>query len=252
MVSAKVFLSKVEEIAAEEPGYQKGHSGDDHLCDCIGLIIGAIRRAGGQWHGTHGSNYAARYEVRELARIRRTVDLTPGDLVFKAKEPGEDGYALPDRYKHDKRDYYHVGVVVSVRPLRIRHMTTPKPKMDTSLGKWAFYGWPRLVAREKEEEGIPVGTEVNYQGVVIGDGMLNMRQAPNTKAARIMQLPVGTVVAVTQEDGDWLKVSYGGASGYVMAQYIDKDTAVGKMISVDRTVLEAIYDEIGDLLGLRG
>lgn len=252
MVSARVFLAKVEEIAAEEPGYQLGHSGSDHLCDCIGLIIGAIRRAGGQWHGTHGSNYAARYEVKELARIRRTADLTPGDLVFKAREPGEAGYALPDRYKHDKRDYYHVGVVVSVRPLRIRHMTTPKPKMDTSLGKWAFYGWPRLVAREKEEEGIPVGTEVNYQGVVIGDGMLNMRQAPNTKAARIMQLPVGTVVAVTQEDGDWLKVSYGGASGYVMAQYIDKDTAVGKMISVDRTVLEAIYDEIGDLLGLRG
>lgn len=250
MVSAKVFLAKVEEIAAEEPGYQKGHSGDDHLCDCIGLVIGAIRRAGGQWHGTHGSNYAARYEVRELVRIRRTADLTPGDLVFKAKEPGEDGYALPDRYKHDKRDYYHVGVVVSVRPLRIRHMTTPRPKMDTSLGKWAFYGWPRLV--EKEEEGIPVGTEVDYQGIVIGDGMLNMRQAPNTKAARIMQLPVGTVVQVTEENGDWLRVSYGAATGYVMAQYISKDTTAGKMISVDRSVLEAIYDEIGDLLGLRG
>lgn len=250
MVSAKVFLAKVEEIAAEEPGYQLGHSGNDGTCDCIGLIIGAIRRAGGQWHGTHGSNYAARYEVRELAKIRRTADLTPGDLVFKAREPGEDGYALPDRYKHDRRDYYHVGVVVSVRPLRIRHMTTPKPKMDTSLGKWAYYGWPRLV--EKEEEGIPMGTGVDYQGIVIGDGMLNMRKAPSAKAARIMQLPVGTVVQVTEENGDWLRVTYGAADGYVMAQYIDKNTTAGTMISVDRSVLEAIYDEIGDLLGLRG
>lgn len=252
MVNVRDFLSRAAEIAAEEPGYQLGHSGDDHLCDCIGLIIGAIRRAGGQWHGTHGSNYAARYEVRELARIGRAKDLTPGDLVFKAREPGEKGYSLPDRYKRDRRDYYHVGVVMSVEPLRILHMTTPRPKMDTRLGEWAYYGWPRLVARENEQEGIPVGTEVNYQGRVVGDGMLNMRQAPNTKAARVMQLPVGTVVQVTEEDEDWLRVSYGAATGYVMAQYIDKDATAGAMISVDRTVLEAIYDEIGDLLGLRG
>lgn len=252
MVNVRDFLSRAAEIAAEEPGYQLGHSGNDHLCDCIGLIIGAIRRAGGQWHGTHGSNYAARYEVRELARIGRAKDLTPGDLVFKAREPGEKGYALPDRYKHDKRDYYHVGVVMSAEPLRILHMTTPRPKMDTSLGKWAYYGWPRLVAKDQEKGEMPVGTEVDYQGRVVGDGMLNMRQAPNTKAARIMQLPVGTVVQVNEEDGDWLRVSYGAATGYVMAQYIDKDTTAGKMISVDRSVLEAIYDEIGDLLGLRG
>lgn len=252
MVNVRDFLSRAAEIAAEEPGYQLGHSGDDHLCDCIGLIIGAIRRAGGQWHGTHGSNYAARYEVRELARIGRAKDLTPGDLVFKAREPGEKGYALPDRYKRDQRDYYHVGVVMSAEPLRILHMTTPRPKMDTSLGKWSYYGWPRLVAKDQEKGEMPVGTEVDYQGRVVGDGMLNMRQAPNTKAARIMQLPVGTVVQVNEEDGDWLRVSYGAATGYVMAQYIDKDTSAGKMISVDRSVLEAIYDEIGDLLGLRG
>lgn len=252
MVNVRDFLSRAAEIAAEEPGYQLGHSGDDHLCDCIGLIIGAIRRAGGQWHGTHGSNYAARYEVRELARIGRAKDLTPGDLVFKAREPGEKGYALPDRYKRDQRDYYHVGVVMSAEPLRILHMTTPRPKMDTSLGKWAYYGWPRLVAKDQEKGEMPVGTEVDYQGRVVGDGMLNLRQAPNTKAARIMQLPVGTVVQVNEEDGDWLRVSYGAATGYVMAQYIDKDTTAGKMISVDRSVLEAIYDEIGDLLGLRG
>lgn len=260
MVDVRDFLARVEEIAAEEPGYQKGHSGDDHLCDCIGLIIGAIRRAGGQWHGTHGSNYAARSEVVELLPIVHTSDLTPGDLVFKAHNPADKGYELPDKYKDggascngDLRDYYHVGVVVSVKPLRIRHMTTPKPKMDTSLGKWVYHGWPRLVVKDEQSgEAIPVGTEVNYQGKVIGDGMLNMRAGMSTSAARIMQLPVGSVVAVTEEDGDWLQITYGGKTGYVMAKFVDKDTAVGAMISVDRTVLEAIYDEIGDLLGLRG
>ncbi|MBQ9632239.1 MAG: hypothetical protein IJV04_04895, partial [Lachnospiraceae bacterium] len=63
MISVTDFLARVEQIAAEEPGYQLGHSGDDNQCDCIGLIIGAIRRAGGQWRGIHGSNYAARNEL---------------------------------------------------------------------------------------------------------------------------------------------------------------------------------------------
>ena len=68
-----------------------------------------------------------------------------------------------------------------------------------------------------------------------------------------MQLSVGTVVAVTEETNqEWRQISYGGHTGYVMAQYLEKDTAVGSYVQVDRTVLEAIYDEIGDLLGLRG
>lgn len=260
MIDVRDFLAKVEEIAGEEPGYQHGHSGDDQLCDCIGLIIGAIRRAGGQWHGTHGSNYAARREVRELRRITRAADLTAGDLVFKAYEPSDKGYSLPGRYREggssytgDLRDYYHVGVVLSVRPLRIRHMTTPRPKMDTSLGKWGWYGWPRMVAGQTEiEEEIPVGNLVQYQAKVIGDGMLNMRKEPDARAARIMQLPVGTVVDVCEEDGDWRKITYAGKTGYVMGRYLETDTATGAMITVDRTVLEALYDELGNLLGLRG
>ena len=244
------FLARVVEICAECPGYERGHSGGDNLCDCIGLVIGAIRRAGGQWHGTHGTNYAVRNEMANLAPVDGAKSLTPGELVYKARQPGDAKYRLPDKYKSgkDQRDYYHVGVVVSASPLRIYHMTTPKPKVDTSIGKWAYHGMLKLVSSEV----VPVGTLVNYEARVIGDGMLNMRTGPDTKASRIMQLPVGTVVAVNEEDGEWDQISYAGKTGYVMAKYLTKDTSASTMVMVSREELEAVYDKIGDMLGLRG
>ena len=136
------FIARAMEIYNESPGDEHGHCGNDGLCDCIGLVIGAIRRAGGQWHGMHGSNYAARNEMVSLEKIVHSGTLVPGEVVYKAKSPDDSGYDLPDRYKTgtDLRDYYHVGVVVSATPLRICHMTTPKPKIDTTIGKWAWHG----------------------------------------------------------------------------------------------------------------
>jgi len=257
MISSKELIAKAEEIAAEEPAYEHGHWGKDGYCDCIGLIIGAIRRAGGQWRGLHGSNYAARREVRKLEKIVSNADLKPGEAVFKAYEPGQGGYSLPERYEKggeyydgDLRDYYHVGIVESVYPLRIRHMTTPKPKMDTAIGRWGWHGALKKVAYGEEEK--PMG-QAEYQARVIGNGLLNMRREPNRESARIMQLAVGSVVTVTDETNDeWRQISYGGHTGYVMAEYLEKDVTLGTYIQVEKKVLEAIYDEIGDMLGLRG
>ena len=110
-ITRERFLEKVEEIAQSNPSYKEGRDGSDGTCDCIGLIIGAIRRAGGSWTGIHGSNYAARYEMRELLPVMDAGELNLGEVVYKARMPGEVGYALPERYKNDpdQRDYYHVG-----------------------------------------------------------------------------------------------------------------------------------------------
>ena len=245
MVGVKDFLARVVEIHDEGPGYQLGHSGSDGLCDCIGLIIGAIRRAGGQWHGTHGSNYAARNEVEQLQRITHSGTLIPGELVFKAREPGDAGYALPARYKKDTRDYYHVGVVVSATPLRIYHMTTPKPKIDKQLGKWAWHGWPTKISREGE---IPMGE--TYQATVVGGG-LNMRTEPRRDSQLIRQIPDGATVEVisVSADGTWGSVEYRGTRGYVMMEFLSRE---GEMVEVPKKKLEEIHDMLGDWLGLRG
>ena len=42
----EAFIAQVEAIAQASPVYRPGGDGSDGTCDCIGLVIGAIRRAG--------------------------------------------------------------------------------------------------------------------------------------------------------------------------------------------------------------
>ena len=80
--------------------------------------------------------------------------LRRGEAVFKARKPKEAKYALPKRYQSgaDKRDYYHVGVVVSASPLEIVHCTGPGIVRDHALGKWRYAGWLRRVTGEAGEQ----------------------------------------------------------------------------------------------------
>lgn len=265
MINVKAFLSRVEEIAAEEPAYQEGHDGRDHLCDCIGLIIGAIRRAGGRWAGTHGSNYAARNEMRGLKKIVGTGDLHPGDIVYKSREPSEPKYKLPDKYKPggssyngDVRDYYHVGVVVSAFPVRIRHMTTPRPLMDTKIGSWAWVGTCKKISTDSG------GQEDKQVKVIIAGGNLdrpiNLRRAGSSGAEIIAKIPQGTEVELIEAGGAWNYVNWDGKTGYVQSIYVHRtDEVDGEMISISRARLkeaqelsEKLNDILSDILGMRG
>lgn len=259
MVRVREFLTRVEQIAAEEPRYQHGHDGSDGLCDCIGLIIGAIRRAGGQWRGMHGSNYAARSEIRKLRPIKSAADLRPGEAVFKAYKPGTGGYNLPARYdpggssyNGDLNDYYHVGVVVSVNPLRIRHMTTPKPKLDTDLGKWAYHG--ELIKVEYAGEVEPMGQVIISGGNTAAP--VRLRKAASTGSAILAEIPQGAAAELVQAAGSWSKILYNGVVGYVMSEFVHEDKGKPEpepeQILVNRADLERIYDALGDVLGLRG
>ena len=254
MINDRVFLARVEEIAAEEPRYEKGHDGSDALCDCIGLIIGAIRRAGGQWRGLHGSNYAARRELTgKPQKIVSNSDLQTGDLVFKAYEPGQGGYNLPARYEPggeyyngDLLDYYHVGVVISVYPLKIRHMTSPKPRIDNSIGKWAWRGWCKKITKEAE----PMEKKIVSGGNP--DAPINMREAGSTSSALVAQIPQGSEVDLLEGGGVWNRISWKGHTGYVKSEFLHDPEESGEKISVPKAELEKIYDQIGDWLGLRG
>lgn len=138
------FVSAVLRNAQRVSRYKLGGDGSDGTCDCIGLVIGAVRLMGLTWKGTHGSNYAARYKTYNLRPIGCTDELSPGQLVYKSRDPQHDKYNLPAGYDGhpDQRDYYHVGVVTGVGPLEITHCTTVSGgiKQDTEQGKWAYYG----------------------------------------------------------------------------------------------------------------
>ena len=257
----ELFLEKVEEIAATDLVYQEGKDGSNGACDCIGLIIGAIRRAGGSWTGIHGSNYAARYEMRELLPVTDAGELCLGDVVYKARMPGQTGYALPERYKKgpDQRDYYHVGVVTATSPLEITHCTGPGIVRDTKLGKWVYRGRLKKVDYDGTEV---VETMVQTAKVTAASGSaVKMRSKPSASDRLYWEVPVGAEVQVAEVTGSWAKVRYGDRTGYMMTDFLALDAQEppevggtaetmtgGELITVQRAALQAVYDALGSIL----
>lgn len=220
MISLSAFLDAIQANVSRITHYQSGGDGKGGGCDCIGLIIGAIRLAGGEWKGTHGSNYAARNEMRSLGFIT-----TPylGEIVYKAKEPGQDGYDLPAKYQSsgDLLDYYHVGVVTSVNPLTITHCTSVAGgiKRDSTLGQWRFGGELKLVDYGESDEPM----EALYQATVtaVSGRTVNLRANPSEKARVLKSVPVGSVVDVLDDtDPAWSKITYNSITGYMMSKFL--------------------------------
>lgn len=223
MISREQFVAQVMAIEAESPRYELGGDGSNGVCDCIGLVIGAIRRAGGTWTGTHGSNWAARRAVGNLRPVSSASALHRGEVVFKAREPGEDGYALPSAYAGDAdaRDYYHVGVVLSGDPLLIVHCTRPTVRRDDALGRWAYAA--ELLAVNYDDETRPAemtAPALYYASVATERDPLRMRAAP-VDGEVVYKVPRGAIVAVLDETHEgWPLVRCGAHAGYVSAQYL--------------------------------
>lgn len=227
LLSVEQFMNGVNKNAARIKAYKQPNDGSDGTADCIGLIIGGLRLAGVKYTGIHGSNYFARLCMKYVDPIIEENDLSVGDIVYKAKTPGQKGYALPDRYKPggqyydgDLNDYYHVGVVKSVNPLCIEHCSTGGMHYDDSIGKWAYYGQCNYV----DYEG---GEEMKWATVVRtsdskGD-KVNMRIAPSKAGKIVEQVPFGARIEILQDNGDWCKVRFGDKEGWMMSNYIEFD-----------------------------
>lgn len=256
MTTVDKLLSGAETIESLNPTYRLGGSGDDGTCDCIGLVIGSLNRAGETWSGVHGTNYAVRHEMRTFAPFSSASALEVGDLVFKGRPPGDPSWSLPSRYAHDpdQTDYYHVGIVFSVDPIRIKHMTTPSVMTDSKLGKWKYHGKLKKVEGGSE----PMPSPEEYEQVTIEGGNvdvpINLRSRPSTSANLIDQIPQGSTAGLIEYQSEWCHVLYKNVAGYVMTKFVTRSDSdpVGEVVSVSRAELERIYDEIGNLLGLRG
>lgn len=224
MIRVTDFLIQVEKIINEAPAYQTRGDGSKGVCDCIGLIIGAIRRAGGEWKGLHGSNYAARNEMVSLEEIGSLNQLAVGEAVYKVRKPGDEKYDLPKSYRKDLNDYYHVGVVVSVNPLRIRHVTYPGgAATDTKIGKWKYHGKLKKIdyAASGGKTGGGGGSrmEETYQAKVKG-GTLRMREHPMDGAEVLARIPDTTELTVRNYSDEWAATFYKGNSGYVKREFL--------------------------------
>ena len=233
MISLEKFLEKVEANISRTNEYSLGSDGTNGKCDCIGLIIGALRLAGEKWPWTHGSNYAARNRINNLRKINKTKELKLGELVFKAKEPNESGYDLPSKYKSgsDLRDYYHVGVVTNTKPFEIMHCTSVAGgiKRDTSLGKWNYAGELDLVNYDSlgnlnKELTNPEENEMLFEAKAVNSGAyLNLRSGPAQSYKVLAKIPRDSMVEVIEiYDDTWWRVKFEGEVGYAMCKERDE------------------------------
>ena len=245
MVSVQQFLQGVQDNAFRIHFYLLGHSGDDGKSDCIGLIIGALALCGFEWPGVHGSNWAARNAMATFGPINSASECFPGEIVYKAKEPGDAGYDLPSSYRNspDQRDYYHVGVVTSVDPFCITHCTGVDGgiKRDNALGKWRWGGKLKYVDYNEAEEKPMV-----YKATVYAENgyPVKMRKLPSAQSSIILQVPLGATVEVTGEvDAVWAAIDYNGIQGYMMRKFLrknDSEPISGTAVAVNRADLETV------------
>jgi len=233
----KKFLEKVQVIKSLNPAYRQPGDGSDGTCDCIGLVIGAIRRMGLKWTGIHGTNWAARKEFVELKQITDESQLHVGDVVLKAYDRGNSKWKLPGRYQQggkyfngDTKDYYHAGVVTSVHPLNITHMSS-KMTVDKKLGQWRFGGRLKILDRAADEGVQPTPSpapkpipSTGSEAVVYAENGLpvKLRQYPSRSCRTWDSIPVGTILEVVAPGEEWCQVNCGRRQGwYMMAAFVD-------------------------------
>ena len=247
MALLQKFLDKIRDMYNSRLTYRQPGDGSDGTCDRIGLIIGALMRLGLKWDGIHGSNYAARKQTLGLKKIGSVSELSLGDYVYKARPPGHAKYDLPSRYKPngsyyngDMNDYYHVGVVTSVSPFEITHMTSPTAKKDTRLDHnknrvWSHYGKIKPLAEAGGISSAQVQTEIQIpvkeplattgaKAVVTAPSGLfvKMRAKPSTSCSLYDEVPIGAVVTLVEPGETWAKINYGKRKGwYMMAKFLD-------------------------------
>ena len=231
--SRENFIAKCDEIYNAQPAYKHGAS-DKSQCDCIGMIKYALRENGVKF-STTGSNYTARNHTTGLRAINSAADLHAGDIVLKALNPGDEGYALPEKYRQggsqyngDLRDYNHIGIVRSVNPLCIEHMTSPSAKRDSKIGRWKFTGSLKseyVSGGEPSPSPSPTPEPSITEAIVYAESgtTVNMRKKPNGDL--LERVPIGTAVQVLEPGDPWSKIAYTDKRkarwvGYMMSKFL--------------------------------
>lgn len=218
MVPVEKLIEQFQTMYRQHWPYVWGSS-EDGCVDCSGAFVNAFRKFGIYY--PHGSNAIARnYTVGGMLPISQA---KPGMAAFKVREPGEDGYALPDKYKNgsDLNDYYHIGLVDN----DTRYVLNAKGEKSgfsrdqlTARNGWDCVAYLKDVQYQEE-------IEMTQARVVLPTGAtgntVNLRKTASTGSAIIERVPVGSVVDVITDSGQWCKIEYDGKVGYMMSNYLE-------------------------------
>ena len=223
MLDVNKLIASVEECLGWP--YVSPGTNDARGIDCSGLFVKAFRDQGGSIY--HGSNTIYRKYCSEKGKLTNVSQLKPGMAVFKWNAN------TPEKFNDGLGDFQHIGLVTSVNPLRIVHASSAAGCVttDTKLGKWAFWGWLKDVAKTDAEpviqpEPIDEGDEepmvtTEFATVIADSGStVNMRSKAKSTAALVERVPLGARVEVLGTCGSWTKVKFGSRAGYMMTKFL--------------------------------
>lgn len=218
--------------------------------DCSGAFVYALRQFGISY--PHGSNAIARRFT--VGGMKPVTEARPGMAAFKTRDPGEDRYNLPAKYRPggsdfngDLRDYYHIGLVdedpAYVLNAKGDESGFCRDRIDS--GGWDF------VADLKEVEygGKEMETEAK---VALPDGKMggtvNLRSGKSTSASVLAKVPVGSWVKVLSDGADWCEVRYGGQTGFMMTEFLSFEGMGGISDTDDYTITPEEHSRIDKAL----
>ena len=246
------ILTLFEQMQVEHWRYTMGAAEQGNV-DCSGAFVYAYKVLDGL-NLYHGSNYMARSEAMQLMPITQA---TPGMIAFKAREPGVQGYALPEKYRQggksytgDIRDYYHVGLVSRDGAHVLNAQSSATGFVSSALtakNGWDYVGYGMHIdygdedTTPKQEEG---KTTMEKATVTATSGTtVNMRVKPSVTANLVDRVPVGAQVDIVSSGSEWSIIKYDGLTGYMMTRYLTKDGTAG----TDTTELDALKERIAKL-----
>lgn len=218
--------------------------------DCSGLFVKIYEDQGASIY--HGSNRIYRKYCSETGRINSVSDLQVGMAIFKWKDQKAKGY------DDDLGDFVHIGLVVSVNPLKIIHASSDAGCVTTDykIGKWKF--WGKLSAVDYGSSGAivvrddPVINQPSTQeedfivaiaAVVNGNGKsVKLRNSPSTNEGLYWDIADQTSVVVLKKGDNWSQVRAGGRTGYMMTKFLDFEP------EEDFTPADSYVDENGTVV----
>ena len=222
MLDVNKLIASVEECLGWP--YVSPGTNDARGIDCSGLFVKAYRDQGASIY--HGSNTIYRKYCSEKGKLTNVSQLKPGMAVFKWNP------YTPEKFDDGLGDFQHIGLVTGVNPLRIVHASSAAGCVttDTKLGKWAYWGWLKDVAKT-DTQPIPddpyeptEGDEepmMEFATVIAESGStVNLRTKARSNAALVERVPIGARVEVLGICGSWTKVKFGSRTGYMMTKFL--------------------------------
>ncbi len=204
--------------------YVSPGTNDARGIDCSGLFVKAFRDQGASIY--HGSNTIYRKYCSDKGKLTSVSQLQPGMAVFKWNPN------TPEKFNDGLGDFQHIGLVTSVNPLRIVHASSAAGCVttDTKLGKWAYWGWLKDVAKPEYQPVIPAEPTEGDEEPMAGNefatvcaesgSTVNMRTKAKTSAALVERVPIGARVELLGTCGFWTKVKFGSRTGYMMTKFL--------------------------------